>query len=73
MTNSLSTKYEFRKDLTDSLVKHMVGPSEPSERLPDQPTNIYSIGILYPQNSAMDEVQVDQFGNNADQNTQDDQ
>ncbi len=73
MTNSLSTKYEFREDLTSSLVKHMVGPSDRFERLDDQPTNVYSIGILYPHESVMDDVQIDQFGQSADANAQDNQ
>ena len=73
MTNSLSTKYEFREDLTSSLIKHMLGPSDPFERLNDQPTNIYSIGILYPHESVMDDVQIDQFGQSASPNAQDNQ
>jgi len=55
MKSLLFEKYAFRDDLSTSLVTHMVGPHAVDERLSDQPTNIYSIGILYPRDSLMDE------------------
>jgi hypothetical protein len=62
MTNLLFEKYAYREDLSTSLATHLVGPNAVDERLSDQPTNIYSIGILYPRESLMDQEVLDLNG-----------
>ena len=48
--SSLDTKYQFRDEIFRGFSLHLLGPSIDDEVLRSQPSETYSIGMLYPRN-----------------------
>lgn len=49
--------YEARRTIVDFLEKDLFGPVEEDEVLDEYPLGYYSLGILYPQNSSVDDTE----------------
>ena len=66
-----SGKVQVRQELLDRLRTELVGPEDEDEILPESPTTRYLTGILWPQNTAMSEVEEQDNIENINQSGQD--
>lgn len=70
--SSLDTKYQFRDEIFQGFSLHLLGPASDKEVLQSQPSETYSIGMLYPRN-AEEEQKVDDVAINDPRDDEDDE
>lgn len=62
MDETLALRYEFRNEITDAVVRDLVGPCADDEIIPDPPITHYLSGILHPRSPDPDEIPADAWG-----------
>ena len=65
----MKTPQTIRNDLLQRLRTDLIGPMSADEQLADYPTDKYLTGILFPQESAIEEEEDDELAQGADEDT----
>ncbi|MGI8313812.1 DISARM system helicase DrmA [Halobacillus mangrovi] len=61
----------MREDYIESLRQDLIGPSEQEELIKERPNTLYLGGMLYPANIEVEDIEVQEFGTDEDENKKD--